>query len=65
MNTIFYICVEIMTVSSAWLGITYEQFNVILFVFLHPAITLLLFILWIAALKKIKALRKALNQGKK
>jgi hypothetical protein len=43
MDTIFWICVKIMQVGSNILGITYQQFNVILFVFLHPAITLYLF----------------------
>jgi len=40
MDTIFWICVEIMKVGASILGITYQQLNVILFVFLHPAITL-------------------------
>lgn len=40
MDTIFWICVKIMQVTASVLGITYQQLNVILFVFLHPAITL-------------------------
>lgn len=43
MDTIFWICVKIMQVMSNVLGITYQQLNVILFVILHPAITLILF----------------------
>lgn len=39
MDTIFWICVEIMKRGAAILGMTYQQLNVILFVFLHPAIT--------------------------
>ena len=41
MDTIFWICVEIMKKGAAFLGLTYQQFNVLLFVFLHPAITIL------------------------
>ena len=47
METIFWICVKIMQVASDLLGITYQQLNVILFVILHPAITLFLFIKYI------------------
>lgn len=44
MDTIFWICVKIMQVMSQVLGITYQQLNVILFVILHPAITLILYV---------------------
>jgi hypothetical protein len=44
MDTIFWICVKIMQVMSQLLGITYQQLNVILFVILHPAITLILYV---------------------
>lgn len=40
METIFWICVKIMQVMSNTLGITYQQLNVLLFVILHPTITL-------------------------
>lgn len=43
METIFWICVKIMQVMSNVLGITYQQLNVLLFVILHPTITLILF----------------------
>lgn len=39
MDTIFWMCVDLMKQGSAFLGITYQEFNVILFVFLHPLIT--------------------------
>jgi predicted tellurium resistance membrane protein TerC len=42
MNTIFWICVELMVRASKMLGITYQELNVILFVFLHPMITLII-----------------------
>lgn len=44
MDTIFWICVKIMQVMSKMLGITYQQLNVVLFVILHPAITLILYV---------------------
>lgn len=43
----FWICVQIIIKVSAVLGITYQQLNVILFVILYPAITLLFFILFL------------------
>ena len=43
MDTIFWICVKIMQLMSNALGITYQQLNVILFVILHPAITVILY----------------------
>ena len=43
MDSIFWICVKIMQVMSGMLGITYQQLNVILFVIIHPAITIYLF----------------------
>ena len=43
MDTIFWICVKIMQLMSSALGITYQQLNVILFVILHPAITVILY----------------------
>ena len=46
MDTIFWICVKIMQVLSGMLGITYQQLNVILFVVIHPAITIYLFFLY-------------------
>lgn len=44
MDTIFWICVKVMQVMSNALGITYQQLNVLLFVMLHPTITLILFL---------------------
>lgn len=42
MDTIFWICVKLMQVGANVLGITYQQLNVILFVILHPALTIVL-----------------------
>lgn len=58
MNTIFWICVKIMQQMSNMLGITYQQLNVILFVFLHPAITIFVFM-------KYRKYKKLWNQTKK
>jgi len=44
MDTIFWICVKIMQITSNLLGITYQQLNVLLFVIIHPAITLILYL---------------------
>ena len=46
MDLVFDICVNIMIWMSHLLGITYKQLNVILFVVLHPIITLVLYFLY-------------------
>ncbi|MEJ8757614.1 hypothetical protein WG947_11425 [Pontibacter sp. H259] len=40
MDTIFWICVQLMVMGAKLLGISYQQLNVILFVILHPAVTI-------------------------
>lgn len=54
MDTIFWICVKIMQILSNMLGITYQQLNVLLFVIMHPTMTLILFLKY----KKYKRLWK-------
>jgi hypothetical protein len=44
METVFWICVKLMVLVSHAIGISYQQLNVLLFVILHPAITLVLFL---------------------
>jgi mannose/fructose/N-acetylgalactosamine-specific phosphotransferase system component IID len=61
MDTIFWICVQIMIKASSFLGITYQQLNVILFVILHPAITLLLFYFFIRYKRKYEAIKDAVK----
>lgn len=58
MNETFDWCVEFMIDGAHFLGITYKEFNVWLFVIIHPAITLML-IIWSIALycKNIKLKR--------
>lgn len=58
MDTIFWVCVKIMQVMSDMLGITYQQLNVILFVFLHPIITLVIFLKY----RKYKGLWKVKSE---
>jgi len=52
METIFWICVKIMQVMSGMLGITYQELNVLLFVVIHPIVTLAFIFLY----KKYKRL---------
>ena len=44
MNKLFYVCVQIMKDLALLTGYTYEEINIIIFVIIHPAITLLLLI---------------------
>lgn len=60
MESIFWICVKIMQIMSGMLGISYQQLNVILFVIIHPAITVYLFVQY----RKYKKLWKELKQVK-
>ncbi len=50
MNEIFGICVWILEVSSKWLGLTYKELNVIIFVIIQPLLTIGL-IVWVIKLK--------------
>jgi hypothetical protein len=45
MERLFDICVELMISGSKFLGITYKEFNIYLFVIIHPLLTLYFFIL--------------------
>lgn len=44
MDLIFNLCVQLLHLMADVLGMSYKDINVLLFVFIHPAITLLLFI---------------------
>ncbi|HTO35545.1 MAG TPA: hypothetical protein VLZ72_04860 [Flavobacterium sp.] len=46
METIFWICVEIMIRLSNLLGVSYQFLNVLLFVILHPLLTLYFYFLY-------------------
>lgn len=44
MEKLFWVCVQIMKDLALITGYSYEEINIIIFVIIHPAITLLLFI---------------------
>lgn len=46
METIFWTCVKLMVIMSDLLGISYQMLNVLLFVIVHPIITLSLFFMY-------------------
>ncbi len=47
MKSVFWYCVDILNSVSSWLGITYEELNIWIFVVVHPALTIsLLVLLW-------------------
>lgn len=58
MDKTFDICVKIMEIYSDKLGITYKEFNVILFVIVQPLLSVLLFLLFLIFYMKYKKLKK-------
>ena len=46
---IFWTGVEILEDLASILGITYQELNVYVFIFSHPAVTLALILLWLRA----------------
>lgn len=44
MEQLFKICVDILIWMAQQAGVTYEEMNIIVFVIVHPLITVLLFI---------------------
>ena len=48
-NYIFIVCIDFLYWGEAQTGITYEWLNVVLFIFVQPALILLFFILWVKA----------------
>ena len=44
MKTVFWYCVDILNAVSTWLGVTYEELNIWIFVIAHPALTISLII---------------------
>ena len=58
MNEIFDWCVQFMIDGAHFLGITYKEFNVWLFVIIHPAITLALLIWSIVLFSKNLKLKR-------
>lgn len=56
MNYLFDLCVAFLYWLADLTGTTYKQINVILFVFLHPALTLYFLWQWQRSKQKIKSL---------
>ena len=47
MKEVFWYCVDILNAVSNWLGVTYEELNIWIFVIVHPMLTIsLLLLLW-------------------
>ena len=51
-NAYFSWCVHLLQDMSAWMGISYQELNVWVFVVIHPLITLLL-AYWIITLRRV------------
>jgi len=45
---IFWTGVELLKAAAELLGITYQEINVYLFIILHPALTIIFFLLWVS-----------------
>ena len=52
---VFKVCVIVLVDFANLIGISYEAINIIIFVFLQPALILLFFILWRKERRKNKA----------
>ena len=50
-NAYFSWCVQLLYDMSAWIGITYEELNVWVFVVIHPIITVIL-VWWVLRLRR-------------
>lgn len=57
MNKFFYDCVRFMEVSAKWLNMTYEEWNVVLFVIIQPALILLFMITTLYYRRKAKRVK--------
>lgn len=63
MNSFFWDCVHFMQVTAKWLGLTYEDWNVMLFVIIHPLVTLVLLAAAVSYRKKYLHLKKKVSSG--
>jgi hypothetical protein len=62
MNYVFDLCVALLYWVAHLTGTTYKQINVILFVLVHPALTLFFWVQWRRAANKLKQQAIALNK---
>ena len=53
-NSLFYLCVDILNIMAKFLGISYELINILIFIIIYPLIVLFLF--WIIYLQRNKIL---------
>ena len=51
-NSLFYLCVDILNIMAKFLGISYELINILIFIIIYPL--LLLFLFWIIYLQRKK-----------
>ena len=58
MDIIFWVCVKIMQILSNILSITYQELNVLIFVIIHPLITIIFILLFIRYKKLYITLKK-------
>ncbi len=57
-NDVFDACVRVLETCARWLGITYKEINVWIFVILWPLFTLVLLLIVILQQRKIRHLRR-------
>ena len=63
-NSLFWLCVEIMQWLCALTGISYAALNIWLFVIIQPTMIIVLFVLWIRARKSARILHRELTSVK-
>ena len=63
-STIFGVCVWILQVIGDFTGMGYELANVVIFVIVHPALTIALFVLWRRARREALECSIGLENGK-
>ena len=62
--TIFGFCVWVLQVIGDFTGMGYELANVVIFVIVHPALTIALFVLWRRARREALECSIGLENGK-
>jgi Flp pilus assembly protein TadB len=62
MNEIFDWCVWVLVVLAEWLGITYEEINVWIFVIIWPLLTIALIVLTFVQQRKIRRFEQQRNR---
>lgn len=51
-NSLFYLCVDILNIMAKFLGVSYELINILIFIIIYPL--LLLFLFWIIYFQRKK-----------